>query len=29
MERLNESIEVAKLFQEVMHLFRHNMKKIN
>lgn len=28
METINESIEVAKLFQEVMHLFRHNMKKI-
>lgn len=27
METLNESIEVARLFQEVMHLFKHNMKK--
>ena len=26
METLNESIEVARLFQEVMHLFKHNMK---
>lgn len=28
METLNESIEVARLFQEVMHLFKHNMKKL-
>jgi DNA-binding MarR family transcriptional regulator len=28
METINESIEVARLFQEVMNLFRHNMKKI-
>lgn len=28
METLKESIEVAKLFQEVMHLFRNNMKKL-
>ncbi len=27
METLNESIEVAKLFQEVMQLFKHNMHK--
>jgi len=25
---LNESIEVAKLFQEVMQLFKHNMGKV-
>lgn len=28
METANESIEVARLFQEVMNIFRHNMKKI-
>lgn len=28
MENINESIEVARLFQDVMNLFRHNMKKI-
>ncbi|MGH4122008.1 MAG: MarR family winged helix-turn-helix transcriptional regulator [Clostridium sp.] len=28
MKTLNESIEVAKLFQEVMQLFRHNTSKI-
>lgn len=28
METINESIEVARLFQEVMGLFRHNMKNI-
>ncbi|SFC76063.1 MarR family winged helix-turn-helix transcriptional regulator [Clostridium uliginosum] len=28
METLNESIEVARLFQEVMQLFKHNMKKV-
>lgn len=28
MEVINESIEVARLFQEVMGLFRHNMKKV-
>ncbi|OOM79489.1 MarR family transcriptional regulator [Clostridium sp. BL-8] len=28
MESINESIEVARLFQEVMGLFRNNMKKI-
>ena len=28
METLNESIEVARLFQEVMHLFKHNMNKL-
>lgn len=28
MENINESIEVARLFQEVMNLFRSNMKKI-
>jgi DNA-binding MarR family transcriptional regulator len=28
METLNDSIEVARLFQEVMHLFKHNMKKL-
>ncbi len=28
MENINESIEVARLFQEVMNLFRLNMKKI-
>lgn len=28
METLNESIEVARLFQEVIHLFKHNMKKL-
>ena len=27
MGTINENIEVAKLFQEVMHLFKHNMKK--
>ena len=27
MDTINESIEVARLFQEVMHLFKHNMKK--
>lgn len=28
METLNESVEVAKLFQEVMQLFKHNMNKL-
>lgn len=28
MESINESIEVARLFQEVMGLFKHNMKKV-
>lgn len=28
METLNESVEVAKLFQEVMQLFKHNMSKM-
>ncbi len=28
MEAINESIEVARLFQEVMGLFRHSMKKV-
>ena len=28
MDTINESIEVARLFQEVMHLFKHNMKKL-
>lgn len=28
MEKLNESIEVARLFQEVMHLFKHSIKKM-
>ena len=28
METLNESIEVARLFQEVMHLFKHSMNKV-
>ncbi len=28
METLDESIEVAKLFQEVMQLFKHNTKKL-
>ncbi|MDR3594070.1 MarR family transcriptional regulator [Clostridium sp.] len=28
MENINESVEVARLFQDVMNLFRHNMKKI-
>lgn len=28
MEKLSESVEVTRLFQEVMNLFRHNMKKI-
>ncbi|WP_026881851.1 MarR family winged helix-turn-helix transcriptional regulator [Clostridium akagii] len=28
METLDESIEVAKLFQEVMQLFKHNMSKL-
>ncbi|WP_315074344.1 MarR family transcriptional regulator [uncultured Clostridium sp.] len=28
MEVINESIEVARLFQEVMGLFRHSMKKV-
>jgi len=28
MGTINESIEVARLFQEVMHLFKHNMKKL-
>lgn len=27
MDKLNESMEVARLFSEVMHLFRHNIKK--
>lgn len=28
MKASNESIEVARLFQEVMHLFKHNMSKL-
>ncbi|MBU3113798.1 MarR family winged helix-turn-helix transcriptional regulator [Clostridium lacusfryxellense] len=28
METLNESMEVAKLFQEVMQLFKHSMSKV-
>ena len=28
MDTINESIEIAKLCQEVMHLFKHNMKKM-
>lgn len=28
MEKSNESIEVARLFQEVMQLFKHNMSKV-
>lgn len=28
METLHESLEVAKLFQEVMQLFKHNMSKL-
>lgn len=28
MEKLNESIEVTRLFQEVMHLFKHSMSKV-
>lgn len=28
MKTLNESIEVAKLLQEVMQLFKHNMNKV-
>ena len=28
MEILNDSAQVAKLFQEVMHLFRQNMSKV-
>jgi DNA-binding MarR family transcriptional regulator len=28
MDTINESIEVTRLFQEVMHLFKHNMKKL-
>ena len=28
METLDESIEVAKLFQEVMQLFKHSMSKV-
>lgn len=27
METSNKSVEVARLFQEVMHIFRHSMKK--
>jgi len=27
MDTINESIQVARLFQDVMHLFKHNMKK--
>ena len=27
MDTLDESIQVAKLLQDVMHLFKHNMKK--
>ncbi len=27
MDTINESIEVARLFQEVIHLFKHNIKK--
>ena len=28
MEELNESVEVARLFQEVMQLFKHSMTKL-
>lgn len=28
METTNDSIEVARLFQEVMHLFKHNMNRV-
>lgn len=28
MDTVNESIEVARLFSEVMHLFKHNVKKL-
>lgn len=28
METIDESIEVARLFQEVMHLFKHNMDRL-
>jgi DNA-binding MarR family transcriptional regulator len=28
MDTVNESIEVARLLGEVMHLFKHNMKKL-
>lgn len=28
MKTLNESVEVARLFQEVMHLFKHSMNKL-
>ncbi|WP_297421249.1 MarR family winged helix-turn-helix transcriptional regulator [Clostridium sp.] len=28
MENSSKSIEVARLFQEVMHLFKHNMRKV-
>ena len=27
MDTINDSIDVARLFQDVMHLFKHNMKK--
>ena len=27
MDTINKSIQVARLFQDVMHLFKHNMKK--
>jgi len=27
MGTINDSIDVARLFQDVMHLFKHNMKK--
>ncbi|MBZ9606650.1 MarR family transcriptional regulator [Clostridium estertheticum] len=28
MKKINESLEVARLFQEVMQLFKHNMSKV-
>ncbi|MBW9146061.1 MarR family transcriptional regulator [Clostridium sp. CM027] len=28
MKKINESVEVARLFQEVMQLFKHNMSKV-
>jgi DNA-binding MarR family transcriptional regulator len=29
MDTINESIEVARLFQDVMHLVKHSMKKLH
>ncbi|MBU3093123.1 MarR family transcriptional regulator [Clostridium sp. CF011] len=28
MKKINESVDVARLFQEVMQLFKHNMSKV-